>query len=119
VANTSPSGDAVRQTDAIEIRVSDPAELAALRGRLQAQPGIEVRQCAGEAAPGEQGVADFLQVTAASGGAVVVAIKTIPEFIKSRRRDVSVTVRKDDQEIVVTAASADEALKLLDKVVND
>ena len=109
----------VRETNAVEIRVSDPAELGALRARLQAQPGVEVLQCAGEAGRGEQGVADFLQVTAASGGAMVVALKTIPEFIRSRRKDVSVTLKKDGREIVIDAPDADAALKLLDKIIDD
>jgi hypothetical protein len=109
----------MQQMNVLEIRVSDQAELAALRARLQAHPGVDVRQCAGESGPGEQGVGDFLQVAAASGGAIVVAIKAIPEFIRSRRTDVSVSIKEGDREVVITAANADDALKLLDKATDD
>jgi len=102
----------------IELMVSDPAELRSLRSLLERVPELEVVQRGSEPGPGEQGAWDFLQVIAASGGTLAVAVRVLPEFIRSRRTDVSVTVRKDGQEIVVTAANAEDALRLVDKAVN-
>jgi len=102
----------------VEIHISDQAELAALRALLQAHPGVDAEQRAGEPEQGEQGAWDFLQVAAASGGAMVVAIKSIPEFIRSRRTDVSVSIKKGDQEILITAPTADDALKLAEKALH-
>jgi hypothetical protein len=102
----------------VRISVSDPAELAPLRRLLQAHPDVEVDQRAAGTSPGEQGAWDFLQVSAASGGAMVVAIKAIPEFIRSRRSDASVSVKMTDREIVITAANAADALQLLEKAMD-
>ncbi|MFE9324963.1 hypothetical protein ACIHDR_19000 [Nocardia sp. NPDC052278] len=69
---------------AVEISLSDIVELSSLREHLARVPGVEVRQVGVPPMPGEQGAWDFLQVAAAGGGALVVAIKTIPEFLPMR-----------------------------------
>lgn len=102
----------------IELRVSDPAELGSLRSLLARIPGLEVVQQSGTPAPGELGVWDFLQVAAASGGALATAIGTLPEFIRSRRTDVTVKVKRDDVEVEISATNSRDALLLLDKTLN-
>lgn len=102
----------------VEISVSDPAEVGSLHKHLSRIPQLDVTQCSAAPRPGELGAWDFLQVTAASGGALVVAIKTIPEFIRSRRTDVSVTLKNGDQEIAITAANADDALRLVERALD-
>ncbi|WP_051969288.1 effector-associated constant component EACC1 [Kitasatospora azatica] len=102
----------------IELWVSDPTELRALRSLLGRIQGLEVVQRAGRPAEGELGAWDVLQVAAASGGLLVAAVGAIPEFIRSRRTEVTVTIKRDDQEIAVTAANAEDALRLVDKALN-
>ncbi|MFF1400818.1 hypothetical protein ACFVZD_44740 [Streptomyces sp. NPDC058287] len=102
----------------VALSVSDQAETRSLREHLRRNRNITVEQCAGAPGPGEQGVWDFLQVTAASGGMLVIAIKTLPDFIRSRRADVSVTVKTDEKEIVITAANTEDALRLMEKALH-
>ncbi|MFE0458624.1 hypothetical protein ACFW1A_05090 [Kitasatospora sp. NPDC058965] len=102
----------------IELQVSDPAEVRALRTLLEHVPGVQVVQLSGAPRAGELGVWDFLQVVAASGGVLATAVSTIPEFIRSRRTDVSVTIKRDDLEVEVTAANAEDALRVVDRALN-
>ncbi|WP_406501818.1 effector-associated constant component EACC1 [Streptomyces sp. NBC_00500] len=98
--------------------MSEQAEIRSLREHLRRNGHIDVEQHSGAPGPGELGIWDFLQVTAASGGVLVVAIRTLPEFIRSRRTDVSVTVKTNDREFVITAANADDALRLIDEALH-
>lgn len=102
----------------IELRVSDPAELGSLRSHLARLPGLEVVQQSGPPTPGELGVWEFLQVAAASGGVLATAVGTIPEFIRSRRTDVTVKVKRDDVEVEISAANPEDALRLLHETLN-
>lgn len=102
----------------IALLVSEQAELRSLREHLSRNSLLAVQQRAGTPGPGEQGVWDFLQVTAATGGVMVAAIRTLPDFIRSRRTDVSLTVTTDDREIVITATNAEDALRLMEKALH-
>ncbi len=107
---------------AVEISVSEQSELASLSRHLKRAPGVQVERVPGTPGPGEQGVWDLLQVAAGSGGALVIAIKMIPEFLKSRSKPtVSVTVKLSadgSKDIVINAASGEDAFRLLDKALN-
>jgi hypothetical protein len=104
----------------VTVSISDPTELRSLRNHMADAPGVAVSRATGAAGDGELGAWDVLQVAAAGGGAIVVAIKMIPEFIRSRRRDVSVTVKIDGdrREVVITAANAEDAVRLIEKAMN-
>jgi hypothetical protein len=121
----------------VVISVSEPAELRSLGEHLDRVPGVTVRRIparhgllwrafvrwipATTVPSGELGGWDVLQVAAASGGALVVAIKTLPAFIRSRRADVSITVRLDPdggRRIELTAPNADAAVRLLEKALD-
>ncbi|MDQ2879891.1 MAG: hypothetical protein M3Y48_01180 [Actinomycetota bacterium] len=80
----------------IELSVSDQAELRSLREHLRRIPGVEVTQIPGKPGPAEQGAWDVVQVLAAGGGVLAVVVKTLPEFIRSRRlgRDCHREVRR-------------------------
>jgi hypothetical protein len=103
----------------VVMSVSDPAELRSLREHLRRVPGVEVTQIPGRSEPGEQGAWDLLQVLAAGGGALAVAIKTLPDFIRSRRSDVTVTVTSGDRSVTVTATNVDDAMSIVDNVLGD
>lgn len=79
--------------------------------RLSGRPGA-----------GEQGVWDLLQVAAASGGALAVALGVLPAFLQSRSREVTVTVKigegEDRKEVAITARNAEDAMGLLKRVLD-
>ncbi|WP_409494364.1 effector-associated constant component EACC1 [Amycolatopsis sp. cmx-11-12] len=60
-----------------------------LREHLRRISGIEVTRVAGEAADGELGAWDVLQVAVPSR----MAIGTLPVFIRSRRSNVTITLK--------------------------
>ncbi|MFI6317563.1 hypothetical protein ACIBG8_08585 [Nonomuraea sp. NPDC050556] len=98
----------------VEITVSDPSQLRSLRGWLERAPGIRVEQAAGTPGPGEQGAADVLVLLAGGGGALAVAIKTLPDFIRSRRSDIELTLKTEGKEITVSAKNADDIQAIVD-----
>ncbi|SNT19761.1 hypothetical protein SAMN05216276_102830 [Streptosporangium subroseum] len=73
---------------------------------------------AGTPGPGEQGVADVLMLLAGSGGMLAVAIKTLPEFIRSRRSDIELTLKTEGKEITVSAKNADDIQTIVDTFLN-
>jgi hypothetical protein len=105
-------------TPIVELELSDPSELRSLRTWLERIPGAEVQQTAGTPAPGEQGASDWLTLLASSGGVIAVAIRTLPEFLRSRRSDLSVTVKVDGREYVVSATNVDEVLPAIQKILD-
>lgn len=102
-----------------EVSVSDPAERRSLREHLRRIPGVAVSQIPGRPGSGEQGAWDVLQLVAASGGVFAVAIKTLPEFIRSRRSDVTITVTSGDRSATVTATNIDDAMSMVNTWFGD
>ncbi|MFF7940789.1 hypothetical protein ACFZC5_13840 [Nocardia gamkensis] len=102
----------------VEVSVSDPAELRSLREHLRRIPGVEVTQVAGGPGLGEQGAWDLLQVLAAGGGVLAVTIKTLPEFIRSRRSNVTVTLEFGGRSVIVSGENVD-AKAIVDKLFGD
>ena len=100
----------------IEIVVSDPSEFRSLREWLARVPAVETEQVAGSPGPGEQGAWDIVTVLASSSGALAVVVRSLPEFIRSRRSALSITVKVDGREITVTGSNLDDSVirKLLD-----
>ncbi|MGY0500610.1 effector-associated constant component EACC1 [Nocardia sp. FBN12] len=105
----------------VDLSISDPGELASLRKIVERIPGLRVRQMTGRTAPGEQGAFDFLQIAATAGGgggALLLMIRTLPDFIRSRRRDVSIVYKAGDMEVTITAATAADAVTLIEKSID-
>ena len=104
-----------RDNKRAELTVSDQSQLGELRDFLSlAIPGIHVSQIAGQPAPGEQGVLDFLEVLASSS-TIVAIVKTLPEFIRSRRTALSVTITTKGKSITVTATNINDVLPVLEQ----
>ncbi|MDH6118825.1 hypothetical protein [Kitasatospora sp. GAS204B] len=94
------------QQRAIALAVSDPAELRSLREHLRRVSGAEVVQLPGRPGPGEQGAWDILEVLAGSSGVLAVVIKALPDFIRSRRSDITVTVTSGERSITINRTNA-------------
>ncbi|WP_051877232.1 effector-associated constant component EACC1 [Streptomyces natalensis] len=104
--------------DRVELAVSDPSQLAALRDWMSGQPGVDVAVVAGTPGPGELGVLDVLVVLAGSSG-VVGAIRTLPDFIRSRRSGIRIETTVDGQPFVLDATNVDEVMPILERLLDD
>ncbi|MET8765644.1 hypothetical protein [Streptomyces sp. NPDC004658] len=102
----------------LEVSVSDPGELRSLREHLRRVPGVEIIQLPGTLADGELGAWDVLQVVAAGSGALAVAARTLPAFIRSRRSNVSVTVKTADRTVTITVDNVDDVMPVVEKVLD-
>ncbi|MXM68681.1 hypothetical protein GR925_36040 [Streptomyces sp. HUCO-GS316] len=102
----------------VEVSVSDPGEMRSLREHLRRVPGVEVTQIPGTPADGELGVWDVLQVVAAGSGALAVAARSLPAFIRSRRSNVSVTVETTNRTVTITVDNVDDAMPIVEKALD-
>ena len=75
-----------------ELSVSDHGQVGSLEEYLRlAVPDVPVTRSAGRAGPGEQGALDVLMI-AADSSVLVAVVKVLPEFLRSRKPGVTVTV---------------------------
>lgn len=102
----------------VEVSVSDPGELRSLREHLRRVSGVQVIQVPGAPADRVLGAWDVLQVVGASGGVLAVAVRTIPAFVRSRRSDVSVTVKTKDKTITITATNVEDVTSVVEKALD-
>jgi membrane-associated two-gene conflict system component 1 (EACC1) len=103
----------------VELSVSDYSQLESLAGYLPlAVPQVPVTRTAGLTGPGEQGALDTLMI-AADSSVLVAVVNVLPQFLKSRKRAVSVTlkatVKGRQREMTVTAANVEEVLPVIDR----
>jgi hypothetical protein len=104
--------------DRIELGVTDPAQLSPLRDWLRAQPDVVVRLESGVPRQGELGVVDVVTVLASSGG-VVAAIKTLPEFIRSRNRKIRIEATIRGRRFTLEATNVDDLIPIMSRLLDD
>jgi hypothetical protein len=100
----------------IVLAVSDQAELRPLAQWLESERDVTVRRVPGDPGLGEQGVLDVS--TYAGTSALVSAIRVLPDFLRSRRTGLQVTVTIADQAFTLEAGSID-VLPALQRVLVD
>jgi hypothetical protein len=100
----------------LELSVSDQAEFRALREWLGRVPDLEATPVPGQPGPGRQGAVDVLTILAGSGGALSVAITTLPAFIRSRRSNLTITLREGERELTIRADNIPDAKDIVDWV---
>jgi hypothetical protein len=104
--------------EAAELSVSDYAQLGSLAEYLRlAVPGARVTRSPGRPGRGEQGVLDVLMITADSS-VLVAAVKVLPEFLRSRKKGVSVTVTVKGRRLTMTADNAEEVIPVVDRFLD-
>ncbi|WP_433187444.1 effector-associated constant component EACC1 [Actinoallomurus sp. CA-150999] len=101
-------------THGVELAFSDPAEFLALRRWLERAPGVRVEQRAGTPLLGEQGAWDVLIVLASGSGVLAAALQTLPEFIRSRRANLIVTLKTEGKELTLEATNIAQAESLIE-----
>ena len=97
--------------------ISDPSQFPSLRDWMRGQPGVEVAVVAGTPGAGELGVLDVLTVLAGSTG-VVAAIKTLPDFIRSRRSGVRIEATIRGQKVIVDATNVEEVMPIVERLLD-
>ncbi|MFB6989117.1 hypothetical protein [Streptomyces sp. NPDC056304] len=86
--------------------MSDPSQFSSLRDWLHGQ-GIDAVVTPRTPEPGELGSLDVLVVLASSTG-VVSAVKTLPDFIRSRRAGFRIETTVNGKPFVLEASNVDE-----------
>jgi Effector Associated Constant Component 1 len=113
----SRSGNAPVE-ERMELDVSDPAQLPPLRDWMRHQPDLWVTLKSGIPNAGELGAVDVLSVVATSSG-LVAAIRTLPDFIRSRRSGLRIEATVRGKRITLDATNVDEVLPLLERLLDD
>ena len=102
----------------VVLEVSDFRQMAALQQLLELDGRASVSRRARLPEPGRQGTGDLLTVAAAGGG-LAAALRVLPEFIRSRRSRVSVTVTVGEKQVVFEGDNLSDAAALLEKLLGD
>ena len=101
-----------------ELSISDHSQLGPLAEYLRlTTPGARVTHGPGRSGRGEQGALDVLMI-AADSSVIVAAVKAIPEFLRSRKKGMSVTIATKGKRLTVTTDNAEEAMPIIDRFLN-
>lgn len=98
--------------------ISEHSEFSSLREWMRSQPGVQVAVVAGKPEHGELGALDVLTLLASSAGAVA-AVRTLPDFIRSRRSGIRVETTIRGQRFVLDATNVEEILPLLERLLDE
>jgi Effector Associated Constant Component 1 len=107
--------------DVVELSVSDHAQLGSLADYMHlAVPSVRVARSVSRAGRGEQGALDVLMI-AADSSVLVAVIKLLPEFLRSRKPGVSVTVTitRKRRQLTVTADDAGDLERVIEKFFDE
>ena len=106
-------------TERAELSVSDHSQLRSLEQHLKvAGKGAKVVRLPGRVGIGEQGALDVLAVFATSSG-LITAIKVLPEFLRSRKTGLSITMTVREKPFTMTATNIDEVMPIVERLLND
>jgi hypothetical protein len=86
----------------ITLTISERGELRPLRDWLARIHGVHVEQHSAPGTSGELGLGDYLAVTATAVPVLVAAIRTLPDFVRSRRRTLTISTKVTDDKGVTT-----------------
>lgn len=104
--------------DRIELAVSDYEQIGALQEWLEAVPGVSVSRVARIPNAGHLGALDVL-IPIASGGGLVAAIRVIPEFLKARRSNLTITATIGGEKFSITVSNAKDVMPILERALNE
>lgn len=113
MASNEPNNVAI----AIDITTSDPAELPRLRDWLRGQSHLDALYRPQPPATGELGASDVLAVLAGSS-VLATAVKTLPEFLRSRRSNLQIRITVGEQKVEFDATNVDDAVRVVERLLN-
>jgi Effector Associated Constant Component 1 len=102
----------------VELSVSDHSQLGSLQQFLNLTLGFSVVRVPGEPGAGEQGTLDVLAILAGGGSSLVAVVKVLPEFLRSRRTDLSIMMTVRGKPFTLTATNAEEVIPLLERLLD-
>ena len=103
----------------IEFSVSDPAQLNALPRWIEGNGPLRAERVSAPSGPGELGMSDIVTAVGSSG-ALIAAIKVLPEFIRSRRSDFHIEATVKGERFIMDVKNADEQIaKIIEKLTED
>jgi len=96
-----------------ELTLSDRSELRALRDFLSwAAPGVRVLQLPSK----ERAILDQLTLLASTAD-ILAVVKLLPEFLLSRRVDMSATIIVEGTPVALTSANLDQTMPALTRLL--
>ncbi len=104
-----------------DLAVSDYSQLGALREFLGwAVPGIRVLLIPARRSPDRDLDRDELDILAllASRTGLMSAVRILPEFLRSRREALSITITIRGKSVVLTASNVDDVIPILDGLLD-
>lgn len=102
----------------MKLTISDYTQIGALLEYLEMfAPTVTVKRTTADMQIGAQGALDLLVALASSSG-LVAAIRTLPDFIRSRRTDVSIILAIGGEQVTVTATNIDDVMPILERILN-
>jgi hypothetical protein len=107
---------------AVTLSVSDQAELIPLCDWLARVPGARVDRRVGPPKVGMLGdwqEVVHLAVAAGGGGVLTMAIRTLPEFVRSRRSSIEITMEVGDEKITLNASNVEDAMSLMIRMLDE
>jgi Effector Associated Constant Component 1 len=106
-------------SERVELAVSDQSQIGPLQQFLSwAAPDAGVSRIPGRPGVGEQGALDVLAVLASSSG-LVAAIRVLPEFLRSRKAGLSITMMVRGAPFTLTATNIDDVMPVLERLLDD
>jgi Effector Associated Constant Component 1 len=102
----------------IELSVSDYGQIRALHEWLDRVPEVSVQRVAGVPSGGQLGAQDILIAIASSGG-LIAAIHVIPEFLKARRSNITITVTANGKKFSVASSNVKDVIPILERTLNE
>jgi hypothetical protein len=103
----------------VDIEPTDHSQLAPLHEYLRlGAPDVRTTRTSAQPSRGEQGVLDILTLVASSSS-LIAAIKVLPEFLRSRRSSVSITITAKEKKITLTATNIEEVMPVLEKLLDE
>ncbi|MEV8548174.1 hypothetical protein [Streptomyces sp. NPDC051572] len=102
-----------------EVFVSDQEAVQALGRWCRMVEGVRVEVLSTPPASGELGFWDHLLVVGGGSGGLVAVLRVLPEFIRSRRSGLTLTVKIDGKEWELEATNVDSVLPLIEKFMED
>lgn len=104
-------------TGQVELAVSDFSQLGSLQEVLSATPGVTVTRTPGGFERGQLGAFDVLTLIAGSSS-LVAAVKVLPEFIRSRRSSVHITITVKGESRVLDADNVAEVMPIIERLLD-
>jgi Effector Associated Constant Component 1 len=107
------------EPESVELSVSDLSQLGSLADYLRLMaPDVRVTRRPGQPRPGEQGALDVLMIMANSA-VLVATVKVLPEFLRSRRSGLSISMTFRGHPLTITATNIGEVTPIVDRLLDD